>query len=77
MTQTKKQSIGRGRPKKSFNNTSKKVEIEVSQNDVVIPVRGRPKKSRRIDDSINTKIDNQKKSIAKIQKENDRISNQI
>lgn len=77
MAQTKKQLSGRGRPKKSFSSTQKKIEVEQAQNDIIVAVRGRPKKSRKIDDSINTKIGNQKKSIAKIQKENDRISNEI
>ena len=72
MAQTKKQVNGRGRPKKWF--TSQKVS---NTDTVENNLRGRPKKVRKIDDSINTKIDNHKKSVSKIEKDNERISQQL
>lgn len=75
MSQTKKQVNGRGRPKKWFDSIKETKSVDTATNGV--SSRGRPKKVRKIDDSINTKIDSQKKSIAKIEKANEEISKWI
>lgn len=74
MPQTKKQSNGRWRPTKSFN-LVKNEKLHDWSNQTAS--RGRPKKIRKIDDSINTKIDNQKKSISQLEKMNKEIEKQL
>jgi hypothetical protein len=39
--------------------------------------RGRPKKVRKIDDSINTKIDMQRKSVAQLERVNKEIEKNL
>lgn len=76
MSQTKKSWNGRGRPKKGFDNIkeTKFQNNNISEEQVS---RGRPKKVRKIDDSINTQIDSHKKSVAKLEKVNNEISKWI
>ena len=73
MSQTKKQSNGRGRPTKWFNLVKEKKLQEGTTN----ATRGRPKKVRKIDDSINTKIDTQRKSVSQLEKANKEIERQL
>ena len=73
ITKTKKDTVSRGRPKKSFTSQPKK-DTEVEKKSAG---RWRPKKERAIDDSLNTKISSQKKEISKIEKKNKEISQEI
>lgn len=74
MPKTKNQSNGRGRPTKWFNLVKeKKLQDETNKN----AGRGRPKKVRKIDDSINTKIDIQRKSVAQLEKANKEIERNL
>lgn len=75
MTQTKTQNSGRGRPKKGFDLVQKKISESNQTNEN--QNRWRPKKIRKIDDSINTKIDTKKKEISQIEKSNKDISSKI
>lgn len=74
MPKTKNQSNWRGRPTKWFNLVKeKKLQDETNKN----AGRGRPKKVRKIDDSVNTKIDIQRKSVAQLEKANKEIEKNI
>lgn len=72
-TKTKKEVISRWRPKKSFDSMPKKSEDTEKKN----IGRGRPKKERTIDDSVNTKINHKKKEISQLEKKNKEISESI
>lgn len=75
MPKTKNQWNGRGRPTKWFNLVKeKRLQDEANR---TTTGRGRPKKVRKIDDSINTKIDMQKKSIAQLEKNNKEIEKNL
>lgn len=76
MSQTKKLWNGRGRPKKWFNSI-KETKLQNNNTSEEQVSRGRPKKIRKIDDSINTQIDSHKKSVAKLEKVNNEISQWI
>ena len=62
----------RGRPKKDFWELKNKLAIEAAENKGKVS-RGRPKKQRTIDDSINTKISNHHKDVAILEKKNQEI----
>jgi len=68
----KKTKTNRGRPKKDFITTSVKKDINDSKR-----WRGRPKKEKKFDDSINTKISNHNKEINKISRENEKMHLEI
>lgn len=74
MPKTKNQSNGRGRPTKWFNLVKEK-KLQDDTNKTV--GRGRPKKVRKIDDSINTKIDMQRKSVAQLERVNKEIEKNL
>ena len=66
----------RGRPKKDFWGLKNKLAIEATENKWKLS-RGRPKKQRTIDDSINTKISNHHKDIAVLEKRNQEIHESV
>jgi len=68
----KKTKTNRGRPKKDFIITAVKKNI-----DNYWRWRGRPKKEKKFDDSINTKISNHNKEINKISRENEKMHLEI
>ena len=73
--ETKKKST-RGRPKKDFWELREKINKETAENKWKL-WRGRPRKEKRIDDSINTKISNHYKDIREIEKKNNEIHKNI
>lgn len=73
--ETKKNST-RGRPRKDFWELKEKINKEAAENKWKL-WRGRPRKEKRIDDSINTKISNHHKDIKEIEKKNKEIHNNI
>lgn len=75
MPKTKSQWNGRGRPAKWFTLIKERKLNKDETNKTT--VRGRPKKVRKIDDSINTKIDMQRKSVAQLAKANKEIEKNL
>ena len=73
--ETKKLST-RGRPKKDFWELKEKINKEAAENKWKL-WRWRPKKEKKIDDSINTKISNHHKDIKEIEKRNNEIHKDI
>ena len=71
-----KKTQTRGRPKKDFWELKSKLAVEHIQNKWKFG-RGRPKKERKIDDSINTKISNHNKDINNLEKKNHEIYSNI
>lgn len=68
-TKTKKTKAIRGRPRKDFSG----IELKKNTTNEVRP-RGRPRKEKRIEDSVNTKIHNHKKDISQLSKEHDKMN---
>lgn len=73
--ETKKNST-RGRPKKDFWELKEKINKEAAENKWKF-WRWRPKKEKKIDDSVNTKISNHHKDIKELEKKNNEIHKNI
>ena len=71
-----KKNQSRGRPKKDYWDLKNKIAQKTAENKWKVG-RGRPKKEKRIDDSINTKISNHHKDISELEKKNKEIHSKI
>ena len=66
----------RGRPKKDFWELKSKLAVEAAENKWKFS-RGRPKKQRKLEDSVNTKISNSRKDILNLENQSKIIHNNI
>ncbi len=73
---TTKQTQNRWRPKKDFWELKNKLAVESAENKWKLK-RGRPKKEKKLDDSINTKLVSKNKEIKVLEKENNEIHQNI
>lgn len=71
-----KKNQSRGRPKKDYWDLKNKIAQKTAENKWKVG-RGRPKKEKKIDDSINTKISNHHKDISELEKRNNEIHSKI
>lgn len=71
-----KKNQSRGRPKKDYWDLKNKIAQKAAENKWKLG-RGRPKKNKKIDDSINIEISNHHKDISELEKKNDEIHSKI
>lgn len=71
-----KKNQSRGRPKKDYWDLKNKIAQKAAENKWKLG-RGRPKKNKKIDDSINIEISNHHKDISELEKKNNEIHSKI
>lgn len=67
-----KKTQSRGRPKKDYWDLKNKIAQKAAENKWKLG-RGRPKKEKKIDDSLNTKISNHHKDVNELEKKNNEL----